>query len=157
MKGRMLASVVMTAIGASLLAATMFASTAAGAGAAATAKKGGSLTIVNRSDFDYVDPGLAYFSHSWNMMGATQLTLLYYPQTEAPAHNRLAGMAASMPKVSKDGTTYVFTVKKGFRFSDGTSSGRWTAARTRPCSRRRRRSWTTSRATRQRVRSSPSS
>ena len=81
MKGRMLASVVMTAIGASLLAAAMFASTAAGAGAAATAKKGGTITIVNRSDFDYVDPGLAYFSHSWNMMGAVQLTLLYYPQT----------------------------------------------------------------------------
>ncbi len=85
MKGRMLASVVMTAIGASLLAATLFASTAAGAGAAATAKKGGTITIVNRSDFDYVDPGLAYFSHSWNMMSAVQLTLLYYPHTEGPA------------------------------------------------------------------------
>ena len=46
MKGRMLASVVMTAIGASLLAAAMFASTAAGAGAVATAKKGGTITIV---------------------------------------------------------------------------------------------------------------
>ena len=122
MKGRMLASVVMTAIGASLLAAAMFASTAAGAGAAstaATAKKGGSLTQVSRSDFDYVDPGLAYFSHSWEMMGATNLTLLYYPQTEGPAHNRLAGMAAPMPKVSNGGKTYTFTVKKGFKFSDG--------------------------------------
>ena len=97
MKGRMLASVVMTAIGASLLAAAMFASTASGAGAGsatATAKKGGSLTLVNRSDFDYVDPGLAYFQHSWNMMSATNLTLLYYPHTEGPARNRLAGMAA---------------------------------------------------------------
>ena len=48
MKGRMLASVVMTAIGASLLAAAMFASTASGAGAGsatATAKKGGSLVV----------------------------------------------------------------------------------------------------------------
>ncbi len=122
MKGRMLASVVMTAIGASLLAVAMFASTASGAGAGsatATAKKGGSLTLVNRSDFDYVDPGLAYFSHSWNMMGATNLTLLYYPHTEGPAHNRLAGMASPMPRVSNGGKTYVFTVKKGFRFSDG--------------------------------------
>ena len=87
MKGRMLASVVMTAIGASLLAVAMFASTASGAGAGsatATAKKGGSLTQVSRSDFDYVDPGLAYFSHSWEMMGATNLTLLYYPHTEGP-------------------------------------------------------------------------
>lgn len=119
MKGRMLASVVMTAIGASLLAGALFASTAAGAGAAATAKKGGTITIVNRSDFDYVDPGLAYFSHSWNMMSAVQLTLLYYPHTEGAARNRLSGMAANMPKVSADGKTYVFTVKNGFRFSDG--------------------------------------
>src|SRR6187401_2953220 len=119
MKGRMLASVVMTAIGASLLAAAMFASTAAGAGAAATAKKGGTITIVNRSDFDYVDPGLAYFSHSWNMMGATNLTLLYYPHTEGPARNRLAGMASPMPRVTNGGKTYTFTIKKGFRFSDG--------------------------------------
>lgn len=119
MKGRMLASVVMTAIGASLLAAAMFASTAAGAGATATAKKGGTITIVSRSDFDYVDPGLAYFSHSWNMMSATNLTLLYYPHTEGPARNRLAGYAANLPKVSADGKTYVFTIKKGWRFSDG--------------------------------------
>jgi peptide/nickel transport system substrate-binding protein len=122
MKGRMLASVVMTAIGASLLAAAMFASTASGAGAgsaAATVKKGGTITWVNRSDFDYVDPGLAYFSHSWNMMSATNLTLLYYPHTEGPARNRLAGMASPMPKVSNGGKTYTFTIKKGFRFSDG--------------------------------------
>jgi peptide/nickel transport system substrate-binding protein len=122
MKGRMLASVVMTAIGASLLAAAMFASTASGAGAgsaAATAKKGGTITTVSRSDFDYVDPGLAYFSHSWNMMSATNLTLLYYPHTEGPARNRLAGMASPMPRVSNGGKTYTFTIKKGFRFSDG--------------------------------------
>ena len=64
MKGRIWASVAMTAIGASLLAAAMFAGTATGAGAAAGANKGGSLTIVSRSDFDYVDTGLSYFSHS---------------------------------------------------------------------------------------------
>ena len=64
MKGRIWASIAMTAIGASLLAAAMFAGTAAGAGAAAKAKTGGTLTIVSRSDFDYADSGLAYFSHS---------------------------------------------------------------------------------------------
>ena len=57
MKGRIWASVAMTAIGASLLAAAMFAGTAAGAGAAAEAKTGGTLTIVSRSDFDYADSG----------------------------------------------------------------------------------------------------
>lgn len=119
MKGRMMASVVMTALGASLLAAAMFATTAAGAGAAATVKKGGTITTVSRSDFDYVDPGLAYFSHSWNMMSATHLTLTYYPHTEGPARQRLAGMAAPLPRVSNGGKTYTFRIKNGFKFSNG--------------------------------------
>jgi peptide/nickel transport system substrate-binding protein len=53
------------------------------------------------------------------MMSATNLTLLYYPHTEGPARNRLSGMAAAMPRVSNGGKTYTFTVKNGFRFSDG--------------------------------------
>ena len=100
MKGRIWASVAMTAIGASLLAAAMFAGSAAGAGAAAKAKTGGTLTTVSRSDFDYVDSGLSYFSHTWNMMAATNLTLTYYPHTEAAAGGRLSGMAAPLPRVS---------------------------------------------------------
>jgi ABC-type transport system substrate-binding protein len=121
MKGRIWASVAMTAIGASLLAAAMFAGTAAGAGAAAEAKTGGTLTTVSRSDFDYVDSGLSYFSHTWNMMAATNLTLTYYPHTEAAAGGRLAGMAAPLPRITNGGKTYTFTVKKGFKFSDGTN------------------------------------
>jgi peptide/nickel transport system substrate-binding protein len=119
MKGRIWASVAMTAIGASLLAAAMFAGTAAGAGAAAEARTGGALTIVSRSDFDYADSGLAYFSHSWNMMAATNLTLTYYPHVEGAAGGRLTGMAAPLPRVSNGGKTYTFTVKRGFKFNTG--------------------------------------
>jgi len=119
MKGRIWASVAMTAIGASLLAAAMFAGTAAGAGAAAEAKTGGTLTIVSRSDFDYADTGLAYFSHSWNMMAATNLTLTYYPHVEGAAGGRLTGMAAPLPRVTNGGKTYTFTVKRGFKFNTG--------------------------------------
>jgi peptide/nickel transport system substrate-binding protein len=97
----------------------MFAGTATGAGAAAGANKGGTLTIVSRSDFDYVDTGLSYFSHSWNMMSATNLNLTYYPHTEGPAGGRITGMAAPLPKVSNNGKTYTFTVKKGFKFNTG--------------------------------------
>jgi peptide/nickel transport system substrate-binding protein len=119
MKGRIWASVAMTAIGASLLAAAMFAGSAAGAGAAAEAKTGGTLTIVSRSDFDYADTGLAYFSHSWNMMSATNLTLTYYPHVEGAAGGRLTGMAAPLPRVSNGGKTYTFTIKRGFKFNTG--------------------------------------
>ena len=119
MKRRILGSIVMTTIGASLLAAAMFAGSASGAGAAAEAKKGGTITTVSRSDFDYVDPALAYFSHSWNMMSATNLTLTYYPHTEGPARQRLAGMAAPLPRVTNNGRTYTFRIKNGFKFSNG--------------------------------------
>jgi len=120
MKGRIWASVAMTAIGASLLAAAMFAGTAAGGPEGAAQKVGGGLVVTSRSDFDFVDSSLAYFSHSWNMMAATNLTLMYYPHTEAPAGGRLTPMASQgFPKVSKNGLTYTFTIKPGFKFSNG--------------------------------------
>ena len=119
MRKSTLASLAMTAVGASFWAAAMFAGTAAGAGAAAEARTGGTLSIVSRSDFDYVDPSLAYFIHSWNMMAATNLTLTYYPHVEGAAGGRLTGMAAPLPRVSNGGKTYTFTIKRGFRFSNG--------------------------------------
>lgn len=124
MKGPIWASVGMTAIGASLLAAAMFAGTAAGGPEAASQKAGGSLIQTSRSDFDYADTSLAYFSHSWSMMSATNLQLLYYPHVEGPAGGRLTPMASQgMPNVSKDGKTYTFTIKRGFKFNTGQDVG----------------------------------
>lgn len=122
MKGRILSSVAMSAIGVSMLVAAMLAGSASGGTQAASKKQaGGSITITSRSDFDYVDPGLSYFSHTWTMMSASQLTLLYYPHVEGAAGGRLSPMAAQgMPKVSNNGKTYTFTIKKGFKFSNGT-------------------------------------
>jgi ABC-type oligopeptide transport system substrate-binding subunit len=120
MTRRIWASVAMTAIGASLLAAAMFAGTAAGGPESAAQRTGGSLTVTSRSDFDYVDSALAYFTHAWNMMAAVNLTLMYYPHVEGPAGGRLTPMASQgMPKVTNNGKTYTFTIKQGFRFSNG--------------------------------------
>ena len=117
MKRRIWASVGMTVMGSALLVATMFAGTAAGGTAATDAKAGGTLRIVSTSDFDYVDPALSYFSHSWNMMAATHLQLMYYPHVEGPAGRRLSPMAAQgFPRVSNGGKTYTFTIKRGFKF-----------------------------------------
>ena len=105
--------------GRAVLALLLAAGVLAQAGPASAQKRGGTLTIVSRSDFDYADSGLAYFSHSWNMMSATNLTLTYYPHTEAAVGGRLTGMAAPLPRVSNGGRTYTFTVKKGFKFNTG--------------------------------------
>ncbi len=127
MKRRIWTSVGMTVMGSTLLIAAMFAGTAAGSTAAPgkqAAAAGGTLRIVSTSDFDYVDPALSYFSHSWNMMAATNLQLLYYPHVEGAVGRRLAPMASQgFPRVSNSGKTYTFTIKKGFKFSNGTNVG----------------------------------
>ena len=121
MQGRFKFSAVMALVGASLLVAA----TASGGNAGPNtvdkkAAKGGTYRILNTSDFDHIDPALTYFTHSWNMQGATQLRMYYYPYVKGPASERIAPMAAAgMPRVSNGGKTYTITIKKGFLFSNG--------------------------------------
>jgi peptide/nickel transport system substrate-binding protein len=116
------ASLVALALGAGLLVAASVAgsATASPAAASKTEARGGTLRVDSRSDFDYIDPALAYFSHSWQLQNATQLKLLGFPDVDGPAGSRLRAEAATaLPRVSNGGKTYTFTVRKGFRFSNG--------------------------------------
>ena len=123
MNRRAFASLAVTAIGAALLIASLgtgAASASSQAGQQAAAR-GGTLRVDSRSDFDYVDPALAYFTHSWQLQYATQLKLMNYPDADGPAGTRLRPEAAAgFPIVSNNGRTYTFRIKKGFRFSNGT-------------------------------------
>jgi peptide/nickel transport system substrate-binding protein len=120
---KLLSSLVMATLGAGLLVAAGFAAPAKG-GSPQTVdtgqKRGGTLRIDSRSDFDYVDPTLSYFSHSLQLQNAVQLKLLSFPDREGPAGGRIVPEAAAgFPQVSADGRTYTFTIRKGFRFSNG--------------------------------------
>jgi peptide/nickel transport system substrate-binding protein len=122
MKGRFWLSSAMAALGATLLVATAFAATAAGGPQTGDReeRRGGTWRILLSSDMDHADPALAYFTHSWNMLTATQLRLFYYPMVDNNRNKRIEPMAAAgMPRVSRDGRTYTITVKRGFRFSNG--------------------------------------
>ena len=124
MKNRYLLSAVVLTAGVALLVATAFAGAASSAPAAkAKAEaRGGTLRIdtAGGSDFDFIDPQLAYFSHSWQLGNAVQLHLLGYPDKEGAEGSRLRAEAATgLPAVSKDGKTYTFKIKPGFLFSDG--------------------------------------
>jgi peptide/nickel transport system substrate-binding protein len=124
MKGRFLFSIVLGTLGLGLLLAAGFASPAEG-GSAAPAKsdaRGGTLRVDLTSDFDYIDSSLAYFSHSWQMLNATQLKLMSFPDREGAAGSRMRAEAAQgFPRISRDGRTYTFTIKRGFRFSNGSA------------------------------------
>jgi peptide/nickel transport system substrate-binding protein len=121
MKGRFKFSAVMALVGVSLLVAATASGGNTGPNAASkNDARGGTYRILNTSDFDHIDPALTYFTHSWNMQGATQLRMYYYPYVKGPASERIAPMAAAgLPRVSNGGKTYTITIKKGFLFSNG--------------------------------------
>ncbi len=106
--------------GAALMAAAALAGPSSQASSQNTVARGGTLRIDNRNDYDFVDPSLAYFSHSWQLQWATQLTLLSYPDKDGLEGTRITpAAAAGLPTVSANGKTYTFKVRPGFRFSDG--------------------------------------
>jgi peptide/nickel transport system substrate-binding protein len=122
MKGRIWFSAVMALVGASLLVAATASGSTTGSTAASQseAQKGGTYRILNTSDFDHIDPALSYFTHSWNMQGATQLRMYYYPYVDGAASERITPMAAQgMPRISNNGRTYTIQIKPGFLFSNG--------------------------------------
>ena len=78
-------------------------------------KKGGTMNInASATDVDYIDPSLAYGTLSWQILDSVCQKLVYYPDKPDPAGGQLAPDAAvGFPSVSKDGKTYVFTIKPG--------------------------------------------
>jgi peptide/nickel transport system substrate-binding protein len=124
LKTRLWLAAALLAVGAGLLVAAGFAGPAAGAAAApakAGAVSGGTLNVELSTDTDYTDPALAYLASSWELEYATCLKLLNYPDSNGPQASQLVAEGASgMPRVSKDGRTYDFTVNASFtKFSNG--------------------------------------
>jgi peptide/nickel transport system substrate-binding protein len=73
------------------------------------------------TDLDYVDPALSYSFEGWSLLDATCARLMNYPDKAAPEGLRLVPeVATGHPRISSDAKTYRFTLRTGFRFSDGT-------------------------------------
>ena len=127
MQKKLLPSLAAAVIGAGLLVGASFAGSA-GSSAPAKAggtevKRGGTLRVnLSTTDFEYLDPALSYEAPGWQVLYMTNLMLLNYPDKPAPEGSRLAPDAATgFPRVSNDGRTYTFTIKRGLRFSDGSA------------------------------------
>jgi ABC-type oligopeptide transport system substrate-binding subunit len=101
------------AVGSGLLA------TAQLAGAAQGSRQGGILRVGVAGVSVQIDPQLAYVTTAWWLEYATAAKLFNYPDRPEATGNRLVPEAASRYTVSRDGRTWTFTIRKGFRFSDG--------------------------------------
>ena len=79
---------------------------------------GGTLRIVSSEDVDSMDPARAYAVLSEELLYATCAQLVNYPDKAGPAGSQLtAEVAQSLPTRSRDGRTYTFKIRPGFRFS----------------------------------------
>jgi ABC-type transport system substrate-binding protein len=96
-----------------------------------TVKDGGTL-MIGASGLDFIDPALVSdpvfdaacgtcTTAMWGVEDATCATLLRYPISSPPVvrYNLVPEVATAYPAVSRDGKTYTFAIRKGFRFSTG--------------------------------------
>jgi peptide/nickel transport system substrate-binding protein len=124
MHRRLMLSVAMLLVGTGLLAASAVAGPSGSAAPKGTdsgqARVGGTFKHSLSVDIDYVDPALAYYVPSWAIMYATGAMLLNYPDAPAPRGSRLQPeVAAGMPRISRNGLTYTFQLKRTYRLSNG--------------------------------------
>jgi YVTN family beta-propeller protein len=82
------------------------------------ASGGGTLRMDAPYDVDSMDPALAYYTLSQQLLFATCAKLLNYPDQRATAGSPVTPeVAQSLPERSRDGRTYTFKIRSGFRFS----------------------------------------
>lgn len=102
-----------------LLAAGAFAFLPGAIGSAAGVRSGGTVLVALRNaDVDSLDPALSYSVASAILLETTCARLL-----SSRAHGPSAlepEVAAAHPRRSRDGKSYTFTLRSGFRFNDGT-------------------------------------
>ncbi|MEA2331431.1 MAG: peptide/nickel transport system substrate-binding protein [Thermoleophilaceae bacterium] len=89
-------------------------------GGGGAAKSGGSITIAETSQPDFLDPALGYTVNAIEPMWLVYTPLLTYPRTGTDRDSELIpGLAEELPTISEDGKTYELTLRKGLKYSDG--------------------------------------
>jgi peptide/nickel transport system substrate-binding protein len=92
-----------------------------GGGGGGAAKDGGSITISQTSQPDFMDPALTYTVNGIEPLWLVYTPLLTYPRTGDAEKDSLLvpGLAEDLPEISEDGKTYKLTLRQGLKYSDG--------------------------------------
>jgi peptide/nickel transport system substrate-binding protein len=77
-------------------------------------KRGGTLTVLDETDFEHLDPGIAYYSVDYEVVFATQRPLYSQKPNSTEA---TPDMAEGAPEISSDNKTVTVKIKKGIHFS----------------------------------------
>jgi peptide/nickel transport system substrate-binding protein len=84
-------------------------------------REGGSITISQSSQPDFLDPALSYTLAGWEPMWLVYTAPLTYTRAEGEEGAELIpGVAKDLPEISPDGRTYELTLREGLVYSDGT-------------------------------------
>ena len=103
-----------------LVVAAVIAGAASAGGNGSEATSGVLRVNISESDVQYLDPQLDYEFFGWTLLFATCANLMSYPDKGGAAGGRLVPeVARGFPTVSKNGKTYTFRIRKGFRFNTG--------------------------------------
>ena len=78
-------------------------------------KKGGRLEVLDETDFEHLDSGIAYYSLDYEVVFATQRPL--YSNKPNTATEASPDMAASAPEISSDQKSVKVKLKEGIHFS----------------------------------------
>jgi peptide/nickel transport system substrate-binding protein len=82
-------------------------------------KKGGTLNVLQSTDFEHLDPGIAYYSLDYEVIFATQRPL--YSQ-KPNSTEETPDMASGPPEITNGGKTVTVKLKEGVHFSPPVNS-----------------------------------
>jgi YVTN family beta-propeller protein len=92
--------------------------------ASSQSHRGGTLRVVSQGGetFDTIDPGVAYRTATWQMLSMVYDGLVTYRRSGGPSGQEVVpDLATALPVVQDGGRTYVFRLRSGIRYSDGTA------------------------------------
>jgi peptide/nickel transport system substrate-binding protein len=114
------AATVLAACGSSSEGTASPTNTATGGGAYQVQHRGGTLRVLAKAAGGTIDPKINYTLEYWQPFQSVYDGLVAFKQVSGPqSFTVVPDLATALPEPTDGGKTYVFTLRKGIKFSDG--------------------------------------